>query len=92
VALVRVISGGQAGVDRAALDVAIALASAFELDRALVVIDAATPAAGLGDARELLEALQREASLNVAGPRESEQPGIYERAVAVLAELFAAAG
>jgi hypothetical protein len=158
--MVRIVSGGQAGVDRAALDVAIALAipyggwcprggwaedlskppgllraypeleetpsadpqqrtrwnvrdsdatviltttgvasagtaltlaSAFELDRALVLIDADAPAAGLGDARKLLAELRRDASLNVAGPRESEAPGIYERAVVVLAELFATA-
>jgi hypothetical protein len=71
---------------------ALTLASTFELGRALAVIDTATPAASLEDARELLGGLAPNASLNVAGPRESEQPGIYERAVEVLAELLAAAG
>ncbi len=70
---------------------ALTLAAAFELDRELAVIDASAPGAGLEDALRLLSLLPPDASLNVAGPRESEEPGIYERAAAVLDRLLAVA-
>jgi hypothetical protein len=67
---------------------ALTLAAAFELDRELAVIDASAPGAGLEDAVRLLSLLPADASLNVAGPRESEEPGIYERAATVLDRLL----
>ncbi len=38
---------------------------------------------------EFIQSLGEGCVLNVAGPRESEQPGIYELASVALAELFA---
>jgi Circularly permutated YpsA SLOG family len=67
---------------------ALALASAMELGRPLAVLDPAAPGAALGDARELLADLDAEAALNIAGPRESEAPGIYARSVALLSSLL----
>ena len=68
---------------------ALALATVFELDRELALIDAARRADALGDALAMLEKLPEHGSLNVAGPRESEAPGIYEAAVELLGELLA---
>lgn len=68
---------------------ALALATVFELDRELAVLDALDPGEALDDARAMLDALPARAALNVVGPRESEAPGIYEAAVALLAGLFA---
>jgi putative molybdenum carrier protein len=70
---------------------ALTLAAAMELGRELAVIDVATPEPGLRDSLDLLAALPGDASLNVAGPRESEVPGIYEATVTVLASLLASA-
>ena len=43
------------------------------------------------DVQQLLDWLQRESigALNIAGPRESEQPGLQDRATALLDDLFA---
>jgi hypothetical protein len=38
--------------------------------------------------RDVLSQLREEESLNIAGPRESEHPGAYDRCLAVLAEAF----
>ena len=67
---------------------ALALASAMELGRPLAVLDPAAPGAALGDARELLAELDVDGRLNVAGPRESEAPGIYAQSVALLSSLL----
>ncbi len=70
---------------------ALTLATAEELGRALAVVDLDAP-----DAREqasaLLGALPPGGALNVAGPRESGAPGIYERARALLSGLLASVG
>lgn len=71
---------------------ALALACVFELGRELAVIDAAAPEEGLRDARGVLARMGPETSLNVAGPRESEQPGIYLLATEVLERLLAPSG
>jgi hypothetical protein len=67
---------------------ALTLVTAEELGRALAVVDL-----DAADAREqasaLLGALPPAGALNVAGPRESGAPGIYERARALLSELLA---
>jgi hypothetical protein len=68
---------------------ALTLATAMELGRELVVIDADTPEPGLQDARALLDSLAPGCVVNVAGPRESEAPGIGDRAAALLALLLA---
>jgi len=67
---------------------ALTLATAIELDRPLAVVDADRPASGLRDVRELLEQLH-DVRLNVAGPRESEAPGIYAASTALLSPLLA---
>jgi predicted Rossmann-fold nucleotide-binding protein len=143
---IKVISGGQTGVDRAALDVALELAlpcggwcprgrkaedgvlpahyplaettteayaerterNVLESDGTLVLVRGGRPSAGtaltIGLAREhskpcLVIDLARDASpkrikdwidenqiqiLNVAGPRDSQAPGIYEQARALI--------
>jgi hypothetical protein len=63
-----------------------------ELSRELAVLHLSDPEAGLDDAQALLDALPHGGSLNVAGPRESESPRIYERALALLAVLLGSAG
>jgi predicted Rossmann fold nucleotide-binding protein DprA/Smf involved in DNA uptake len=146
----RVISGGQTGVDRAALDAALGAgfavggwcpagrwaesgpipphyplretASAGPAERtrlnvrdsdATLVLAPGPPAGGTAltvrlaeamgrpvrvldpkregveDATRWLAALGRPLVLNVAGPRESEAPGVYAAALAWLADLFA---
>ncbi|HEX9480766.1 MAG TPA: putative molybdenum carrier protein [Solirubrobacteraceae bacterium] len=70
---------------------ALTLAAAMELGRELAVIDVARPEPGLRDSLDLLAALPGDGSLNVAGPRESEAPGIYEATVMVLASLLESA-
>ncbi len=67
---------------------ALALASAMELDRPLAVIDALAPEPGLPDARDLIAGLAGGGVLNVAGPRESEAPGIYARSAVLLRSLL----
>lgn len=67
---------------------ALTIATAVELGRELGVLDLNDPEAGLDDAQALLEALPDGGALNVAGPRESESPGIYERAGELLAALL----
>ncbi len=67
---------------------ALALATVFELDRELAVLDATDPGDALADALAMLDALPEGATLNVVGPRESEAPGIYEAAVELLSGLF----
>jgi hypothetical protein len=68
----------------------LTLLAAQELGRPTAVIEllgGAEEAAGADEAcgrafaaaKELIEALPQEGTLNVAGPRESEAPGIYER-------------
>lgn len=148
----RIVSGGQTGADRAALDAAVeagvpyagwcpvggwaedlpwppGLLDAYPLLReapspdpavrtrlnvrdshaTLVIRDAHVPSAGtdftLASARDLgrpylvthasgeevgrwLASLGRELTLNVAGPRESEQPGIYAAARILLTALL----
>jgi hypothetical protein len=68
---------------------ALALASAMELGRPLAVVDAISPRSGLDDARRLIEEeLADGERLNVAGPRESEAPGIYACSAELLASLL----
>ncbi len=69
---------------------ALTLACVFELDRELAVIDAISPEEGLSDVLEMLDALPAPGSVNVAGPRESEAPGIYEAAVPLLERVLGA--
>jgi len=116
----RVISGGHAGVDRAALDAAVARGleavrstrrTVQDSDATLVLTlgarDGASQAAAQIAARigrpfiviplEATDALERVRAwlaqvrpqvLNVAGPRESLQPGIYGRAFAFLSRVL----
>lgn len=67
---------------------ALTLAVAVELDRELAIIDLDAAQAGLEAAQAMLDALPDGVSLNVAGPRESEAPGIGERAAALLLALL----
>jgi hypothetical protein len=67
---------------------ALTVAEARRASRPVEVVDLADPAA-LDRARALLETLPDGARLNVAGPRESECPGIYRRARALLDPLLA---
>jgi hypothetical protein len=87
-ARLEVVSGGQTGVDRAALDAALALGLPCGgwCPRGRWAEDGAVP-----DRYPLWETLEREriSRLNVAGPRESEQPGIHDQAAAFLREVFA---
>jgi hypothetical protein len=149
----RIVSGGQSGVDRAALDVAIALGLEYggwvpqggwaedydappgvlvrypqlretasadpaertrlnvrDSDATLIIVHAASTGTALTEAlaRELARphlavrpedpaalsatrvwlAAVAPATLNVAGPRESEAPGVYERACRLLRALL----
>ncbi len=68
---------------------ALTLRTAEELERPLRVVDlAARPVPA--DTAAWIEALGA-ATLNVAGPRESQQPGIYGEASAFLAAVFSRA-
>lgn len=67
---------------------ALTIETAQGLGRPLVVADLDGPRA-LADARGLLAGLSPAAALNVAGPRESGAPGVYDLARALLAELLA---
>lgn len=71
---------------------ALALSAALELDRPLAVVhlDDADADAALAAARSLLAELPDPGSLNVAGPRESEAPGVYSAAAALLCSLLGA--
>ncbi len=60
---------------------------ALRLGRPLRVVDLAQPHAA-AQARALLDSLPSAATLNVAGPRESETPGVYERARRLLDQLL----
>jgi hypothetical protein len=161
-AIGRVVSGGQTGVDRAALDTALALGLPYggwcprggwaedlttppgllerypgllatpdsnpaqrtrwnvrDSDATLILVLRGLPAAGSGTALTLTLAEQMErphavvdlgasgapnaaaallgrlppaGALNVAGPRESTAPGVYERARGLLMELLASVG
>ena len=72
---IKIVSGGQTGVDRGALEAAIAMSAANAKDEALKWL------------RQFL-GLSSALVLNVAGPRESKAPGIQARAKAFLEELL----
>ena len=115
----RVVSGGHAGVDRGALDAALAIGMDVEVRRTNVQDSDATLILMLGgvdggtrriaesarrmgkaclvvdlDAADALEKTRawiddvRPQVLNIAGPRDSKQPGIYGRAFAFLSRVF----
>lgn len=67
----------------------LTVATAESTGRPLAVVDLGDPAA-LDRARAFVVALPEGARLNVAGPRESEVPGIHERARGLLDRLLAA--
>jgi len=67
---------------------ALTVAVARELNRPLALAELADPEAALGAAHALLRGLGDGAVLNVAGPRESRAPGIYERSRGFLLELL----
>ncbi len=153
--MIRIVSGGQTGVDRAALDVALALglpcggwcprdrraedgaiparyplqetpspeyaqrtawnvrdadatlvltrgrpaggtaltiAIARRLRRPLRVVDLARKADPADVGRWIAIAAQEAGTLNVAGPRESQQPGVHEEARGFLQAVLATAG
>jgi CubicO group peptidase (beta-lactamase class C family) len=62
---------------------------ASELGRPLGVVDVLQSQTAFQRAAELLATLPPDGSLCVAGPRESEAPGIYERAKRLLEGLLA---
>jgi hypothetical protein len=115
----RIVSGGHAGVDRGALDAALAIGMEVEVRRTNVQDSDATLILTLGgvdggtrrtaeSARRMgkaclvvdlnaVDALEktrlwidevRPQVLNIAGPRDSKQPGIYGRAFAFLSRVF----
>lgn len=115
----RIVSGGQAGVDRGALDAATAIGMEVDVRRMNVQDSDATLVLTLGaadggtrriaesarrlgkaclvvdlDAADALEKTRlwiaevRPHVLNVAGPRDSKQPGIYGRSFAFLSRVF----
>ena len=115
----RIVSGGQTGVDRGALDAALAIGLVFDVRRMNVQDSDATLILTLGavdggtrritesarrmgkaclvvdlDAADALEKTRvwiaevRPQVLNIAGPRDSKQPGIYGRAFAFLSRVF----
>ena len=102
----KIVSGGQSGVDRAALDAARALGmpAGGWCPRGRIAEDGSirrryrmleTPSAGYVErtewnARDSDATLIVVRVLNVAGPRESKRPGIYREARRVLAVLLAA--
>lgn len=68
---------------------ALAEREARALARPLALVDLAGSEADQEDRiRELLEGLPGARALNVAGPRESEAPGIYRRAARLLGAAF----
>jgi hypothetical protein len=62
--------------------------AAAELGRPLAVVDLAEPEQALALARGFLGSLPSRPALNVAGPRESQAPGIYAQAKALLETLL----
>jgi hypothetical protein len=115
----RIISGGQAGVDRGALDAAMAIGMEVDVRRMNVQDSDATLILTLGavdggtrriaesarrmgkaclvvdlDAADALEKTRtwmaevRPQVLNIAGARDSRQPGTYGRAFAFLSRVF----
>ena len=75
VANVKIVSGGQTGVDCGALEAVIAMSAANAKEDALNWV------------RQFL-GMSSALVLNVAGPRESKAPGIQARAKAFLEELL----
>ena len=115
----RIVSGGQAGVDRGALDAALAIGMEVDVRRMNVQDSDATLILTLGavdggtrriaesarrmgkaclvvdlDAADALEKTRtwiaevRPQVLNIAGARDSRQPGTYGRAFAFLSRVF----
>jgi Circularly permutated YpsA SLOG family len=62
--------------------------AATELGQPLLMLDALEPAAGRPRLQRLLATLPAHATLNVAGPRQSEAPGAYARVLRALAVLL----
>lgn len=116
---VRIVSGGHTGVDRGALDAALAIGLGTEVRRMGVQDSDATLVLTLGAAdggtRRVAESARRMGKaclvvdldsadalektrlwiaevrpnvLNIAGPRDSKQPGIYGRSFAFLSRVF----
>lgn len=67
---------------------ALTVSVARELGRPLAMLDPGQRPTALDEARALLAGLGGGATLNVAGPRESGAPGVYEHARGLLAELL----
>jgi hypothetical protein len=115
----RIVSGGHTGVDRGALDAALAVGLGTEVRRTGVQDSDATLiltlGAGDGGTRRIAESARRIGKaclvvdldaadalektrlwiaevrphvLNIAGPRDSRQPGTYGRAFAFLSRVF----
>lgn len=70
---------------------ALALSAALELDREIAAVHLDDAGSALAVASALVAALPDGGSINVAGPRESESPGVYGVAVALLSSLLRAA-
>ncbi|MBA3314797.1 MAG: hypothetical protein H0T47_16115 [Planctomycetaceae bacterium] len=100
----QILSGGRTSVDRAALDVALKIEiscgrrplvggtaqmerAAAALRKPMLVVDPADMSQALAVADWLKE--RRIAVLNVAGPRESGFPGVYQHAATFLRALLA---
>jgi hypothetical protein len=67
---------------------ALTLAAACELTRPFALAELGRPEDALRAAQALLDGLGGDAALNIAGPRESGAPGIYERSRRFLAGLL----
>jgi hypothetical protein len=63
--------------------------TAIELARPFVIVDLLNPAGAQVAIEELLDAMPTSGILNIAGPRESEAPGSYDRSRSLLDQLLA---
>jgi hypothetical protein len=62
--------------------------SAAEFARPFAVVDLLDPAGARAVVGDLLDAMPAAGALNVAGPRESEAPGIYDRSRRLLDQVL----
>jgi hypothetical protein len=63
--------------------------TAAELARPYAVVDLLDPASAREAIEDLLDAMPTPGTLNLAGPRESEAPGSYDRSRSLLDQVFA---
>jgi Circularly permutated YpsA SLOG family len=61
---------------------------AAQFERPFAVVDLLDPASAREAIEALLRAMPPDGTLNVAGPRESEAPGSYDRSRSLLDQIF----